>query len=120
MTKQQYLDYCHTLPNVVTDQPFDEDFNTWVIRHKISRKWIGIIMVHNGADIINLKCDPMEADFLRKAFEGITEAYHMNKTHWITVYLGSDVPDEELERITGNSYKLTQAKKDRDALKNGG
>ncbi len=120
MTKQQYLDYCRTLPNVLTDQPFDEDFNTWVVRHKASRKWFALVMEHNEADVVNLKCDPMEADFLRKAFEGVTEAYHMNKTHWNTVYLASDVPDEELKRMTENSYKLTQAKKDRDALKSGG
>lgn len=120
MTKQQYLDFCRALTNVLTDQPFEENFSTWVIRHKHSRKWFALLMEHDGADIVNLKCDPMEADFLRKAFEGVTAAYHMNKTHWNTVYLTSDVPDEELKRMTESSYALTLAKKDKDALKNGG
>ncbi len=113
MTKQEYLDYCRTLHNAVADQPFDEDFNTWVLRHKNSRKWFALLMEHDSTDVVNLKCDPMESDFLRSVYKGVTPAYHMNKVHWNTVYLDSDVPDEELKRMTQNSYNLTMARKDR-------
>ena len=62
-------------------------------------------------DVVNLKCDPMEADFLRRVYEGVTPAYHMNKTHWNTVYFDSDVPDDEFIRMTEISFNLTRKKR---------
>ena len=41
---------------------------------------------------------------------GVTEAYHMNKVHWITLYLDSDVPTEEIEDLTLRSFELTKSK----------
>ena len=110
MTKEEYLDFCGNLGGAELDSPFDEDFETVVARHSDNRKWFALVMEHNGKWIVNLKCDPMEADFLRKAFEGVTPAYHMNKTHWNTVYLNSDVPREEIERMTLASFELTAKK----------
>ena len=65
----------------------------------------------DGKDIVNLKCDPMQADFLRGIYKGVVPAYHMNKTHWNTVYLDSDVPDEEIENMTLESFNLTEKPK---------
>lgn len=65
----------------------------------------------DGRVIVNLKCDPMQADFLRRIYKGIVPAYHMNKTHWNTVYLDSDVPDEEIENMTLESFNLTEKPK---------
>lgn len=110
MTKEEFLEFCKTLGGAELDSPFDEDFETVVARHSVNRKWFALVMEHNGEWIVNLKCDPMEADFLRRAFEGVTPAYHMNKTHWNTVYLNSDVPREEIERMTISSFELTEKK----------
>ena len=49
---------------------------------------------------------PFESDFLRQAFEDVTPGWHMNKTHWNTVTLGGDVPEEELKRMVGQNYDL--------------
>ena len=116
MTKEEYLDFCRNLGGAELDSPFDEDFETVVARHSDNRKWFALVMEHNEKWIVNLKCEPMEADFLRRAFEGVTPAYHMNKTHWNTVYLDSDVPREEIERMTLSSFELT-AKKSRKQRK---
>lgn len=113
MDKEQYLEHLRNMGGVTVDQPFDEDFTTWVGRHTDSRKWFALIMEVNGRSAVNMKCDPMEADFLRSIYEGVTPAYHMNKTHWNTVYLDADVPDEELIRMTENSFSLTDKKKKR-------
>jgi len=59
---------------------------------------------------VNLKCDPFEANFLRQAFEDVIPGWHMNKTHWNTVKLGGDVPEEELKRQIGKSYDLIKPK----------
>ena len=111
MTREEFLAFCATIGGAEADRPFHEDFDTWVIRHSDTRKWFALLMRHDGRDIVNLKCDPMEADFLRKAFCGITPAYHMNKVHWNSVYLDSDVPPEETERMTLNSFALTDRKR---------
>lgn len=110
MTKEEFLDFCRNLGGAELDSPFDEDFETVVARHSDNRKWFALVMEHKGKWIVNLKCEPMEADFLRRAFEGVTPAYHMNKTHWNTVYLDSDVPREEIERMTLASFELTAKK----------
>lgn len=113
MTKKQYIKYCRDMLGVEVDQPFDEDFDTWVARHCDNRKWFALIFDVKGRPAVNLKCDPMEADFLRSVYEGVTPAYHMNKTHWNTVYFDSDVPDKELKRMTEMSFELTKSKKKR-------
>ena len=53
----------------------------------------------------------MEADFLRGQYAGITPGWHMNKVHWNTVHLPSDVPPELLEDLIDRSYRLTLPKK---------
>ena len=116
MTRDKYLDFCRAIPGALVDQPFDEDFETYIVRHCDNRKWFAAVLRHDGRDLINLKCEPIEAEFLRSVYEGIIPAYHMNKTHWNTVYLDSDVPDELLRQLTMASYKLT-ARKQRNAGK---
>lgn len=107
MTKQSYLDFCRSLPNALLDQPFEGDFTTWVARHEENGKWFALVMELKGQTIVNLKCDPMETGLLRSAYQSVIPAYHMNKTHWNTVFLGGDVPEEELKRMTAESFLLT-------------
>ncbi len=111
MTREEYLDYLRNIGGATVDQPFEEDFETYIARHTDNRKWFAAILNIHGRYGVNLKCDPLEADFLRSVYEGVTEGYHMNKTHWNTVYFDSDVPDEELIRMTMNSFSLTEKKK---------
>lgn len=75
-------------------------------------------MRHNGEMYLNLKCDSLEADFLRQAFKGIIPGWHMNHVHWNTINIGSDVPKEEIERQIGNSYDLIKPTVKRTPRKN--
>lgn len=113
MTKEKYLEFCKSISGAVSDMPFREDFTTVVLRHWDNRKWFGLVMEHNGKEIVNLKLSPDEVLFYRDMYGGITEAYHMNKTHWITLYLDSDVPDEEIKNLTMISFELTASRKKR-------
>lgn len=110
MTREEYIEYCKTIAGASLDNPFEDLSEAVVVRHSDTRKWFALIMEVNGRDAVNLKCEPMEADFLRNAYEGITAGYHMNKTHWNTVYLESDVPREEIENMTMKSFELTMKK----------
>lgn len=111
MTKDEYLDFCRGLSGAVVDQPFEEDFSSWIARHQDSRKWFAAILEHDGREFVNLKCDPIESEFLQSVYEGIVPGYHMNKTHWISVYFDSDVPEMLMMELTKMSFKLTAKKK---------
>jgi predicted DNA-binding protein (MmcQ/YjbR family) len=112
MTRQEIIGYCLTFPAAYEDYPFDAASpGAWtVMRHRANKKSFALIYERNGKLCVNLKCDPLEADFLRRAFEGVARGYHMNHEHWNTVTVGADVPTEEIKRQIGNSYNLIKPK----------
>ena len=112
-TRREIIEYCLTFPAAYEDYPFDEaadDNAITVIRHGANKKSFALIMRHKGELYLNLKCDPLEADFLRQIYKGVIPGYHMNKTHWNTIIIGSDVPDEEIKRQVEMSYDLIKPK----------
>jgi len=116
MTKQELIDYCLTFPAAYEDYPFGgqvahSDDGTWtVMRHDANKKSFAHIYNRNGKLCINLKCEPIRADFLRGAFSDIVPGWHMNKTHWNTIYVDGDVPKEELYDSIQHSYNLVKPK----------
>ena len=117
MNKHEYLDFCRGIAGVVVDQPFDEDFNTYIARHADTRKWFAAVLEHRGVEMVNLKCDPIESEFLQSVYDGVRPGYHMNKTHWISVLFQSDVPDELFRQLTMASFRLTDKKRKKNAAK---
>ena len=111
MTKDEYLDFCREIPGASVDQPFEGEFDIYIARHAAGGKWFAAVMLHGGRWIVNLKCEPVEAEFLRSVFQGVTPGYHMNKTHWNSVYFDSDVQDSLIKRMTIDSFRLTERKK---------
>ena len=119
MTKQQLLDYCLEEYGTVADYPFDEDFETAVLRHGDSRKWYGIVMrvsrrkfgIDNDevVDVVNLKL-PIEMFGSFGASDGVYPAYHMNKLHWISVLL-PDATEELIRFLVGISFDATESRK---------
>lgn len=113
MTRQNLIDFCLTFPAAYEDYPFDDlaDGNRWTaMRLRWNKKTFAFINEHNNRLCVNLKCDPLEADFLRQAFADVTPGFHMNKVHWNTVYLNGDVPEDELKRMIEHSYDLIKPK----------
>lgn len=55
-----------------------------------------------GKPIITLKCEPKRAEELRDTFPG----YYMNKTHWNSIYLYSNLPTNLIENLIRHSYDL--------------
>ncbi len=120
MTREQLKAHIEEVYGVQAEQPWKDDPTDEVFRRPDSRKWFGLIMqiperyVRQGDKIItalNVKCEPfMVAGLVRD--EGIYPAYHMNKTHWITVDLAS-VPDEKIKVLIDVSYNLVAPKRRR-------
>ena len=124
MTKQLFLEYCLNTYGTSPDYPFDEDFETAVLRHADNRKWYAIVMrvsrkkfgfrSDEVIDVVNLKL-PTEMFGSFGAADGVYPAYHMNKQHWISVLL-PDAPDDVIEFLTNCSFEATRSK--RKLLKN--
>ena len=113
MTRQEIIEYCLTFPCAVEEYPFDVVINdsAWTaMRHSANKKCFAFISVWNGRLIANLKCDPMEADFLRQAFRDVIPGYHMNKIHWNTVFLDGNVPEDDIKNMICASYDLIKPK----------
>ena len=58
----------------------------------------------------NLKCDPEKALDLRAQYPAIQPGYHMNKKHWNTLALDSDLPNKLIEELIDHSYDLVMSK----------
>ena len=121
MTKQEFLEYCLNTYGTSPDYPFDEDFETAVLRHTDNRKWYAIVMrvslrkfgfdSDEVIDVVNLKL-PTEMFGSFGAADGVHPAYHMNKELWITIIL-NDVSDDDIMELVRKSYDLTNAAKGR-------
>ena len=115
---QEVLDFALDLEGACADCPFEEDFVTTVLRHSDSGKWFGILMrvapqkVGRQSDIplelLNVKIAPEDGFVARELFDSILPAYHMNKTHWVTVVLDGSVPSPFVNRMIAKSYLLTK------------
>jgi len=105
MTKRELIDYCLTYTAAYEDYPFDETIA--VMRHGGNKKLFALISHMDGKLYITLKCDPIKADTLRIVFESVVPGWHMNKSHWNTVYIdGGDVQEDELHEMIQHSYDL--------------
>ena len=123
MTKQQFFEYCLAAHATSPDYPFDEDFETAVLRHSGNRKWFAIVMgvsrrkfgqnSDEVIDVVNLKL-PTEMFGSFGPADGVYPAYHMNKLHWISVLL-PDAPDEIVQFLVGVSFEATADKRKRKA-----
>ncbi|MEM7161300.1 MAG: MmcQ/YjbR family DNA-binding protein [Bacteroidota bacterium] len=106
--------YCLSKDAVTESFPFDE----WALVFKVGSKLFAITNVDSGKTV-NLKNTPEENIRLREHYQGIEPGYHMNKKHWNTVDIQSDVPDGLLKEMIDTSYELVKnalTKKERSAL----
>ena len=110
MNSQEVLDWALSLADAVMDCPFEEE-TTVVVRRRSSRKWFALLIEVHGKPCVNLKCEPARADLYRRVYRSVQPGWHMNKTHWNTVELGGDVPDEELCDMIRHSYELVGPKR---------
>ena len=118
MTKQHFLEYCLNAYGTSPDYPFDEDFETAVLKHADNRKWYAIVMKVSQCkfefdsdeviDVVNLKL-PTEMFGSFCASDGVYPAYHMNKLHWISVLL-PDAPEDVVTFLVNASFEATKAK----------
>lgn len=76
----------------------------------------------DGRDILTLKLEPNEGEFLRQQYSDIIPGYYMNKEHWNSIFLDGEIPEALLKELIDKSYQLvfsSLTKKKREAIEKG-
>ena len=118
MNRHEIEAYIQSEYGVEAEYPFEMDDETAVFRQISNKKWFAIIMriskrrlnidSDEEIDVMNVKCDPvMIGSFLMEP--GFYPAYHMNKTHWISITPEAD--DDKSKLLIDLSFSLTAAKR---------
>ena len=94
MNVEELYDYCLSIPGAEATTPFDDV--TLVM--KVCGKMFALIPLDEERLSIALKCEPQKAEELRERYSSVVGAHHMNKTHWNTIYVDGQMPDNELKQ----------------------
>lgn len=94
-------------------------FPDYAVLRNHKGKWYGLVAavpaeklgIEEGDvfEILNVKADPMDIDWLVKQ-DGFLRGYHMNKKMWLTVLLDGRVDDEQIKDLIAGSYEMTSRK----------
>lgn len=124
MTKEEFLKYNLEKYGISPDYPFENDFETAVLRHSNNKKWYALVMRISKnrlgidsdkiADVVNLKL-PLELFGSFGKSDGVYPAYHMNKLHWISVLL-DEADRETVEFLLEVSYEATLKKSNKRGI----
>lgn len=100
---------------VLPERPWQRDPRSMTFNSPENNKWFALIMPVNlkslGLDgegemwIVNLKASE-DFGLISMGMQGIRPAYHMNKRHWITVYLDGSVQMPMIKQLLDMSYQL--------------
>ncbi|EAR08878.1 MmcQ/YjbR family DNA-binding protein [Reinekea blandensis] len=121
MTKKKTLEHwrevCSAKPGSEEQTPFGPE----TLVYKVGGKMFALLGITPPLSM-NLKCDPQEALIIRESFSDVTPGYHMNKKHWNTINLESDLDPELIYGWIEDSYDLVVKglpKSTRQALERG-
>ena len=112
--KYEWLDeYLLSLPGVERDYKPEWAWFRYMIRGKLFAAVCTPGPEHKtygGHDLINLKCDPAEAELLRAQCPEILPGFYCDKRHWIACLLDGELPDEVLRALCAKSHRLVLEK----------
>ncbi len=103
--KYEWLDdFLVSMPNSTKDFKVEWEWTRYQIGEKL---FAAICKDATGLrDILTLKLDPMDGDFLRSQYEDIIPGHYMNKVHWNSIYLDGCVPEEMMKEMIEKSYHI--------------
>lgn len=102
------------------EAPWEDDPDSITFKTKLSKKWFAIMMRipadrlglkgRNLIDVVNIKLPPDKINVLIDNVHYF-RAYHMNKTHWLSVKLDKDSDISEFLSLAEISYSLAERKR---------
>ena len=110
MNIQEIINFCLTLSKTFEDRPFQDDYETVVMKHIDNKKWYALIMKVQDKTYLNVKTNPEYSELLRNSYKYIVPGYHMNKQHWNTIIISDEVDVSLVKELIEQSYELTRKK----------
>lgn len=101
MNIESLYEYCLHKPGTEETMPFGDD----TLVFKAGGKIFLLISLKEG-NRFNVKCDPDWAAELRESYSEVQPGFHMNKTHWNTVFMDGNLSDKQLLEMIDHSYQL--------------
>ncbi|WP_278034219.1 MmcQ/YjbR family DNA-binding protein [Flavobacterium nitratireducens] len=105
MNLEEFYEYCLSKKGVTEHFPFDQD----TLVFKVGGKMFALSSLKQwelGKPSVNLKCEPELAKEWRLQFDAIQPGFHMNKNHWNTVAINTELMDSFLKEMIDHSYGL--------------
>ena len=125
--REVVFEYIKKKYKVSPEYPWAKYDSNAVFRHTDNNKWFALVMDvrkdklglsgEEYVDVVNLKVDDM---FLRDMLvqqDGIFQAYHMNKQHWITVILDGTVAEDTVFDLIDSSFMATASAKKKQKIR---
>ena len=105
--RYEWLDgFLLSLPGAVRD--FKAEWQ-WV-RYMVGGKMFAAMLADGeGRQVVSLKLEPFEGEFLRGQYPDIAPGYYMNKRHWNSIRMDGEVPDDLLRELAHKSYNLVRS-----------
>lgn len=109
MNIEQFYEFCLSLGNVTEHMPFDKDTLVFKVNNKMFvltslKGW------ETGSPSVNVKCVPELATGLREQYKAVEPGYHMNKKHWNTISINTDMSTPLVLEQIKQSYELVAKK----------
>ncbi len=114
MDRKEIFEYVKKQYGTIPEYLWSSSPDSAVLRHK-NGKWYAVIMnvekTKLGLDgegkieIMDVKCDPEMTSMIIQT-DGFLPGYHMNKQHWITIFLDGRVEKAKILDFLDMSYNL--------------
>ncbi|MGB4397824.1 MAG: MmcQ/YjbR family DNA-binding protein [Daejeonella sp.] len=101
MNIETLRDYCLQKKHLTETLPFGPETLVFKVMDKMF-----LLIGMEQPDRFNVKSDPELAVTLREEYEEVQPGYHMNKTHWNTVFMNGRLNDQQLKEMIDHSYDL--------------
>ncbi|AYW47140.1 hypothetical protein C7K38_01375 [Tetragenococcus osmophilus] len=116
VTREKVFAFVEENYNVTPDYPWKTYSNYAALRHNNNEKWFGLIMDitkdklgltgYEKIDVLNLKVRKEFIGPLRQK-KGIYQAYHMDKSNWVSINLSEVNSMNQIKDLVAESYELT-------------
>jgi predicted DNA-binding protein (MmcQ/YjbR family) len=101
MNIESLREYCLQKPGAAETMPFGDDTLVFKAGGKIF-----LLISLKEAHRFNVKCDLDLAVELRERYNEVQPGFHMNKTHWNTVFIDGNLSNKQLQEMIDHSYNL--------------
>lgn len=104
MNVEELREFCVSLPFVGENCPWTDPRYRNLITYTVGGKWFCLFDPDRKS--VTVKASPDLIPELIERYDGALPAWHMNKRHWVSIVLESDLPDSLIKQLLTDAYRL--------------